>query len=84
MWTEPLILEQLIFIIYGVITVFTGIILFVGLPDSPTKAWFFNSEERKLAVIRLASNQTGTNDNKVKCAASRSLFSFDYVIGGKH
>ncbi|KAL6400968.1 hypothetical protein AUP68_16688 [Ilyonectria robusta] len=53
-----------IFIIYGAVTVLTGFLLFFGLPDSPSKAWFFTAEEKRLAVIRLASNQTGVESHK--------------------
>lgn len=35
------------------------------MPDSPDKAWFFNAEEKKLAAIRLAPNQTGVESRKV-------------------
>ncbi|KAH6900007.1 major facilitator superfamily domain-containing protein [Thelonectria olida] len=53
-----------IFIIYGAVTVASGVLLFFGLPDSPSKAWFFTEEEKKLAVIRLADNQTGVESHK--------------------
>ncbi|KAH7031454.1 major facilitator superfamily domain-containing protein [Microdochium trichocladiopsis] len=53
-----------IFLIYGAVTVLFGFVLFVALPDSPSQAWFFNEEERKLAIARLASNQTGTDVRK--------------------
>lgn len=35
-----------------------------GLPDSPSKAWFFNEQEKKLVVLRLATNQTGIETHK--------------------
>lgn len=38
---------------------FVGIITFFLLPDSPAKAWFYSKEERKLATMRTAHNQTG-------------------------
>jgi hypothetical protein len=40
--------------------------VFFGLPDSPTKAWFLTAEEKQLAVVRLADNQTGIETRKVK------------------
>ncbi|KAH7145603.1 major facilitator superfamily domain-containing protein [Dactylonectria estremocensis] len=60
----PLSTWRYIFIIYGAVTILAGVLLFFGLPDSPSKAWFFTAEERKLAVIRLASNQTGVDSHK--------------------
>ncbi|KAI0473398.1 major facilitator superfamily domain-containing protein [Xylariaceae sp. FL0804] len=53
-----------LFIIYGSVTIFMGFLVFFGLPDSPSKAWFFNESERKLAVVRLAANQTGVETHK--------------------
>jgi len=42
-----------------------GILLFFALPDAPSKAWFFNAEEKKAAVIRAAKNQTGVRTQQV-------------------
>jgi hypothetical protein len=38
---------------------FVGIITVFLLPDSPAKAWFYSKQERKLATMRTAHNQTG-------------------------
>ncbi|KUL83733.1 hypothetical protein ZTR_08642 [Talaromyces verruculosus] len=48
-----------IFLIYGAVTMLVGIITVFLLPDSPAKAWFYSKEERKLATMRTAHNQTG-------------------------
>ncbi|KAM0274315.1 hypothetical protein ACHAQH_007948 [Verticillium albo-atrum] len=53
-----------IFLIYGAVTVLAGGLVFFGLPDSPSKAWFFNETEKKLALVRLAENQTGIESHK--------------------
>lgn len=58
---------QYIFLIYGATTVLCGTMVFFGLPDSPTKAWFLTPEERRLAVMRLADNQTGVETRKACC-----------------
>ncbi|TVY30249.1 putative transporter [Lachnellula hyalina] len=60
----PLATWKYIFLIYGSVTMGVGILVFFALPDSPSKAWFFNAEEKKAAVIRLAENQTGVNSHK--------------------
>ncbi|KAL4876955.1 major facilitator superfamily domain-containing protein [Aspergillus karnatakaensis] len=52
-----------IFIIYGSVTALFGIIVFVALPNSPSEAWFLSPELRKVADLRLASNQTPTEQN---------------------
>ena len=57
---------QYIFLIYGAFTFLFGILFFFAMPDSPSTAWFFNAEERKLAAIRLAPNQTGIESRKVR------------------
>lgn len=57
--------RQYIFLIYGSCTILAGALVFFGLPDTPSKAWFFTEEEKKLAMIRLAPNQTGVESKKV-------------------
>lgn len=57
---------QYIFLIYGAVTVLWGALFTLGMPESPSKAWFFTEQERELAVIRLASNQTGIESKKVR------------------
>ncbi|KAF3050836.1 hypothetical protein E8E11_007660 [Didymella keratinophila] len=53
-----------IFLIYGAFTFLFGILFFFAMPDSPSTAWFFNADEKKLAAIRLAPNQTGIESRK--------------------
>ncbi|KAH8886109.1 putative allantoate permease [Thozetella sp. PMI_491] len=53
-----------LFLIYGAVTILFGVVVFLILPDSPTKAWFFTAEEKKLVVLRTAENQTGMHTNK--------------------
>lgn len=59
-------LPKYIFLIYGCVTIGAGALLFFLLPDSPSKAWFFNREEKSLVIIRLAENQTGIESHKVR------------------
>lgn len=61
---------QYIFIIYGAVTVLIGALVFFALPNSPSTAWFFTEEEKKLSMIRLAENQTGVNQHKVRLFSS--------------
>jgi hypothetical protein len=62
---DSLTMMQYIFLIYGATTVLCGTMVFFGLPDSPTKAWFLSAEEKQLAVVRLADNQTGIETRRV-------------------
>jgi len=64
--TASLKTKQYIFLIYGAFTFLFGILFFFAMPDSPSTAWFFNTEEKKLAAIRLAPNQTGIESRKVR------------------
>ncbi|KAJ5949898.1 pantothenate transporter [Penicillium verhagenii] len=54
------------YIIYGLITLFWAIALFLFLPDSPSSARFLNEREGQEASDRLRVNQTGLNDNTIK------------------
>ncbi|RDW25615.1 major facilitator superfamily domain-containing protein [Yarrowia lipolytica] len=54
---------KLVFIITGVITIATGILILFHFPDDPSKAWFLTEEEKKLVVIRVRTNQ-GSFANK--------------------
>ncbi|KAJ4248835.1 hypothetical protein NW762_012673 [Fusarium torreyae] len=53
-----------IFLIYGAVTVCIGALTLILLPDSPANAWFLNAEEKEIAVLRLADNQTGVKQSK--------------------
>jgi hypothetical protein len=44
--------------------------VFFGLPDSPSRAWFLTAEEKQRAVIRLVDNQTGIETRKVNLLQS--------------
>jgi MFS family permease len=61
----PLSTWRYVFLIYGAVTVFCGGLFVLLMPDSPSKAWFFTAQEKELAVVRLASNQTGIESKKV-------------------
>ncbi|KAL2830983.1 MFS general substrate transporter [Aspergillus pseudoustus] len=53
---------KLLFIILGSVTIFYGIVLVFVLPDSPSKAWFLNDYEKKIALHRTLENRTGVMD----------------------
>ncbi|KAJ5163906.1 uncharacterized protein N7500_005736 [Penicillium coprophilum] len=56
---------KLLFLILGAITSTYGLVLFVMLPDSPTKAIFLKPDERVIAVQRTLTNKTGVMDTGV-------------------
>jgi MFS family permease len=56
---------KLLFLILGAVTSAYGIVLFVLLPDSPSKAIFLKPNERAIAVQRTLKNKTGVMDTGV-------------------
>lgn len=56
--------------LFGIVTVFL-------LPDSPAKAWFYSKEERKLAAMRTAHNQTGISTVNV---SSIVLYELNHLL----
>lgn len=53
---------KLLFIILGIVTIAYGVFLVFVLPDSPSKAWFLTSAEKKIALHRTVENRTGVMD----------------------
>nr|QFR37129.1 MFS transporter [Cyberlindnera americana] len=54
------------FYIIGSVSMAIGILVVLHLPDDPSKAWFFNDEEKARLVQRLKENQAGFGSKKVK------------------
>jgi MFS family permease len=57
---------QYIFLIFGGITIFWGIISLVLLPDSPSTTPFLSLRERAVAIERVASNRSGIKNRTFK------------------
>lgn len=57
---------QWLMIITGALTLITSACFFFFFPDSPTNAWFLNSDERAKAVLRIKENQTGVENKHFK------------------
>ena len=62
----PLAAWKLVFIITGLITIFSGFLMVFHLPDSPDKAWFFSEEEKMILVERIRGNQQGFGNHHIK------------------
>ena len=53
---------QVLFLIWGPITIAWGLFLVVAMPNSPMTAWFLTDRERKVAVMRVSFfNQQNKN-----------------------
>ncbi len=53
---------RLLFLILGGITLAYSIVLFLILPDSPSKAVFLKKQERAIVIHRVLANKTGALD----------------------
>lgn len=50
---------QVLYLIWGPLTIGWGVLLIFALPSSPMTAWFLTQRERKVAVMRVITNHTG-------------------------
>ncbi|CAN6669765.1 allantoate permease [Trichomonascus vanleenenianus] len=57
---------QIIFLVYGSITVVYGVGVFFWMPDSPMRAKCWSEEDKKLMVERVRENQTGLQNKKFR------------------
>lgn len=57
---------RLLFIITGIMTIVTGILFYIHIPDTPAKAWFLTEEEKLVQVERIRSNQQGFGNKHFK------------------
>jgi len=63
--TSPVKSWQALFMAYGIASVFWGIFVLVWMPDSPMRAKCW-SEDKKLMVERVRSNQTGMQNKQFR------------------
>ncbi|ODV76719.1 allantoate permease [Suhomyces tanzawaensis NRRL Y-17324] len=57
---------KLIFIITGCLTIFIGFVILAHVPDTPSKAWFLNAEDKRLVIERIRVNQQGFGNKHFK------------------
>jgi hypothetical protein len=50
-------LDRWVYIIEGCFSTLVAVIVFFGLPNDPTKAWFLNAEEREMMRCRNGQRQ---------------------------
>ena len=67
------------FVIIGALCCIWGVVLFVFLPNSPVNARLLSQRERRVAVERLRSNQTGVENKTFKWYHVREAF-LDYKL----
>lgn len=57
---------QILFLVFGLITVTFGIFVWFYLPDNITNAWFLTDEEKAMVIEHVRANQTGVENKKFK------------------
>ncbi len=50
-------MDRWVYIIEGCFSILVAVIVFFGLPNDPTKAWFLNAEEREMMRCRNGQRQ---------------------------
>ncbi|KAL4877377.1 major facilitator superfamily domain-containing protein [Aspergillus karnatakaensis] len=65
---------QIIFLVFGVITVAFSFVVAFFLPDSPMQSKFLNEEDKLLAIERLRMNQQGIETHEWKWAHVKEAF----------
>lgn len=62
----PIASWRIAHIIFGLLTVLTGILYFFIVPNTPDEAWFLTEPEKRALLVRLRDNQQGFGDTKIK------------------
>lgn len=55
---------RVMFFVCGAVTIVSGIFFIFCVPSDPSKAWFFNDKEKRIAIERLALDRA-TRDKSV-------------------
>ncbi|KAK2874938.1 hypothetical protein FQN49_001939 [Arthroderma sp. PD_2] len=64
---------QILFLIYGLLTIFIGILVIIFLPDNPMTSRLTH-EEKVFAIERLRENQTGIENKHFKLKQFKEVF----------
>lgn len=64
---------QILFLVFGIITIFVGILVLLFLPDNPMKSRL-SAEEKVFVIERLRENQTGIENKKLKRHQLKEVF----------
>lgn len=62
------------FLIFGSATVLWGVIFLLFTPSDPARARWLTEEEKAIALVRLAENETGINDHEWKWYQVKEAF----------
>lgn len=65
---------RLIYAIMGGMTIFSGLLLGLHLPDTPAQAWFLSKQEKLEVVERIRDNKQGFGNRHFKWEQFREVF----------
>ncbi|OZJ02691.1 hypothetical protein BZG36_05109 [Bifiguratus adelaidae] len=65
---------RIFFLAIGVATVIVGVVVCMLLPDSPVKARRFTDAQKVAVLLRIKSNQSGTQNAKLKMSQIKETF----------
>ncbi|KAK0664298.1 putative transporter [Lasiodiplodia hormozganensis] len=65
---------RLLYLVLGGISLVWAAVLFLLLPDSPTRCWYMCDREKFVCLERVKSNNTGVEDKKIKWYQVRECF----------
>lgn len=57
---------RIFFLVIGLLTICSGVIICIFLPDSPVRAKRFTEAEKVAVLLRIKDNQSGTQNAKIK------------------
>lgn len=57
---------KVVFVVFGRITIFLGVLVLILMPDSQANAWWMSRQNRVLAIERIRVNQQGIGNRKFK------------------
>lgn len=65
---------RLLYVIFGIVTFLTGIIVTIFMPSNPMQASFLNEHEKRIALERVRGNASGTAQRTFKWSQAREAF----------
>lgn len=57
---------RIFYLVIGLLTICSGVIICIFLPDSPVRAKRFTEAEKVAVLLRIKDNQSGTQNAKIK------------------
>lgn len=57
---------RIFYLVIGILTICSGVIICLFLPDSPVRARRFTEAEKAAILLRIRNNQSGTQNAKIK------------------